>query len=250
MNLISLYCTLILQWNSQNSIDKPYWDSERIQDFDKSDGDSTIMSHDSDSERSLYLGELDGFDESKEIIYDLRERANLAHTYNTSVQYPVDSTSSVSEESGISIDSESSVNDGPARKFMRRKSSQNLLANKKFRFGTGLNSSLVFSRGHFLGDVSKMVAKRLSSSEHNEQYPDDDVNSIFYGYGAEPKKGLLDKEMIIHEREEDEMVVHTTTLMAGPDGCVVVVFKKANFIPFLDEYPGTLLSLLGTQVVI
>jgi hypothetical protein len=39
-------------------------------------------------------------------------------------------------------------------------------------------------------------------------------------------------------------------LTAGKDGCVVLVFPKASLIPFLDEFPGLLLSLLGTQVVV
>jgi hypothetical protein len=43
---------------------------------------------------------------------------------------------------------------------------------------------------------------------------------------------------------------HTSTLIAGKEGCVVLVFEKASLIPFLDEYPGLLLSLLGTQVVV
>lgn len=93
-----------------------------------------------------------------------------------------------------------------------------------------------------------MVAKRLSSSGKQKEVSDDE-NSIVYGFGSEARPGIVDG-MTILEREEDEMVVHNTTLAAGKDGCVVVVFPKASLIPFLDEYPGLLLSLLGTQVVI
>jgi CRP-like cAMP-binding protein len=56
--------------------------------------------------------------------------------------------------------------------------------------------------------------------------------------------------MVIHEQEGDSHIVHTSTLTAGKDGCVVLVFPKQSLIPFLDEYPGLLLSLLGTQVVV
>ena len=54
--------------------------------------------------------------------------------------------------------------------------------------------------------------------------------------------------MVIQENES--VIVHTSTLTAGKDGCVVLVFPKATLIAFLDEYPGLLLSLLGTQVVV
>jgi CRP-like cAMP-binding protein len=56
--------------------------------------------------------------------------------------------------------------------------------------------------------------------------------------------------MVIHEVDDDSHVVHSSTLTAGKDGCVVLVFPKSTLIPFLDDYPGLLLSLLGTQVVV
>ena len=57
-------------------------------------------------------------------------------------------------------------------------------------------------------------------------------------------------KMTIFEQEGDQHIVHSSTLAAGKDGCVVLVFPKASLILFLDEYPGLLLSLLGTQVVL
>jgi len=56
-------------------------------------------------------------------------------------------------------------------------------------------------------------------------------------------------EMVIHE-QGNHNIMHSSTLTAGKDGCVVLVFPKSSFGPFLDEYPGLLLSLLGTQVVV
>ena len=39
-------------------------------------------------------------------------------------------------------------------------------------------------------------------------------------------------------------------MMAGPEGCVAIVFPRSSLVPFLDASPGVLLSLLGTQVVV
>jgi hypothetical protein len=55
---------------------------------------------------------------------------------------------------------------------------------------------------------------------------------------------------VIYEQGAEEQLVHSSTLAAGKEGCVVLVFSKSSLIPFLDEYPGLLLSLLGTQVVV
>lgn len=139
-------------------------------------------------------------------------------------------------------------------KAMRRSSSNNRLANKvlgRLFSRRAFTAGLVFSRGHFLGDVSKMVAGKLSGD-----YLGDD-SSFNYGFG-EAREGEGDTnghdnsvgDLTIHEREGDQLVVHSSTLAAGKDGCSVIVFPKAILIPFLDEYPGLLLSLLGTQVVV
>jgi len=113
-----------------------------------------------------------------------------------------------------------------------------------------ITANLVFSRGHFLGDVSKMVAGLLSVGRKSDDLSGDD-ESFAYGYGDKPIGGDSHTMVAtIHEREGDEHIVHNSTLVAGKDGCVVLVFPKSKICPFLDEYPGLLLSLLGTQVVV
>lgn len=134
----------------------------------------------------------------------------------------------------------------------RRRSSKARFANKvlgRLYSRRAFTGGLVFSRGHFLGDVSKMVAGlfTLTDSAGDQSFP-------IYGFGDKLERtneatGHL-SEMVIHEVDEDTHVVHSSTLTAGKDGCVVLVFPKSTLIPFLDDYPGLLLSLLGTQVVI
>ena len=104
----------------------------------------------------------------------------------------------------------------------------------------------MFSRGHFLGDVSKMVAGLLASdtvAEANDEGP-------VYGFGdhVEGREDTISESVI--QEEGPEHISHSSTLTAGKDGCVVLVFPKPSIIPFLDQYPGLLLSLLGTQVVV
>ena len=139
---------------------------------------------------------------------------------------------------------------------MRRRSSRARFANKvlgrlySHRTFTG---GLIFSRGHFLGDVSKMVEGLLSSDTpslvNDESAPAYGFGNKVEGNSSDPMlKGIT--ELIIQEQEGENQVMHTSTLMAGEQGCVVLVFPKLALIPFLDAYPGLLLSLLGTQVVV
>jgi hypothetical protein len=137
---------------------------------------------------------------------------------------------------------------------IKRRGSRARFANKvlgRLYNRRAFTSGLVFSRGHFLGDVSKMVAGLLASDclpESNEDGPS-------YGFG-DKKEGDDDKrvgkiaELTIHEQEGDHHILHSSTLTAGQNGCVALVFPKSSIIPFLDAYPGFLLSLLGTQVVV
>jgi len=147
--------------------------------------------------------------------------------------------------------------DAPSRSLLRRRSSRDRFANKvlgRLYSRRAFTAGLVFSRGHFLGDVSKMVAGNLSSEfDKNE---DDDFEGE-YGFGEVNRERRVRRadsthgiDSVIHEREGDEQVVHSSTLAAGKEGCLVLYFPKASLIPFLDEYPGLLLSLLGTQVVV
>lgn len=140
------------------------------------------------------------------------------------------------------------------RRASRRRSSRARFANKvlgRLYSRRAFTGGLVFSRGHFLGDVSKMVAGLLSSDYEHEQ----DGSCPVYGFGDKvegSKEPLSDNltDMVIHEQEGDSHVVHSSTLTAGNNGCVVLIFPKESLIPFLDDYPGLLLSLLGTQVVV
>jgi len=111
-------------------------------------------------------------------------------------------------------------------------------------------SGLVFSRGHFLGDIEKMVEGLLSSAHSNEGNSArdnyyDELGCIDFG---DTDDALSMDTMTIHELQGGQHTVHTSTLAAGKDGCVVLILPKASLIPFLDNYPGLLLSLLGTQV--
>lgn len=134
----------------------------------------------------------------------------------------------------------------------RRRSSKDRFHNKilgrlhsRRIFTTGKN---VFVRGNFLGDVSKMVAGFHSpQNEFGKTLENDDEESFEFGYGD---KAEGTDTMIIHELEGDKGMLHNSTLAAGEDGCVVLVFKRDSLKPFLDEYPGVLLSLLGTQAVL
>lgn len=136
----------------------------------------------------------------------------------------------------------------------RKNSSRDRFANKvlgRLYSRRAATAGLVFSRGHFLGDVSKMVA-RLLSSYQTEREAEDDC-SLSYAFGdsqRDPDNDRMDVHETIHESESDRLVVHSSTIAAGKDGCSVIVFPKSSLIPFLDEYPGLLLSLLGTQVVV
>lgn len=143
----------------------------------------------------------------------------------------------------------------------RRRSSRDRFANKvlgRLYSRRAFTAGLVFSRGHLLGDVSKMVAGLLSGFEEGEDTQNgDDEMSAKYGFGEKTEGKKMDNphcapigELVIHEQEGDQHIKHSSTLAAGKDGCVVMVFPKSNLIPFLDEYPGLLLSLLGTQVVV
>jgi CRP-like cAMP-binding protein len=143
---------------------------------------------------------------------------------------------------------------------IRRRSSRARFANKvlgRLYSRRAFTGGLVFSRGHFLGDVSKMVAGLLSSEGMTEVHGDDGAPTYGFGDSREGLPPASDRlfdsvvsDMVIHEQEEDHYIMHSSTLTAGKEGCVVLVFPKSSLIPFLDEYPGLLLSLLGTQVVV
>lgn len=139
---------------------------------------------------------------------------------------------------------------------MKRRGSRARFANKvlgRLYNRRTFTSGLVFSRGHFLGDVSKMVAGFLASDETLRDDSDsEDGDGPSYGFGD--KKDVDDDKKMgtITEMTHNgsHLTVHNSTLTAGTDGCVALVFPKSTLTPLLDEYPGLLLSLLGTQVVV
>jgi hypothetical protein len=88
---------------------------------------------------------------------------------------------------------------------------------------------LVFSRGHLLSDTSRMVSGNLAHIHHTGRT--ENMGSIGHGLAGD------------HH-------CHTSNMIAGPDGSVVMVFPRSSLVQFLDGNPGVLLSLLGTQVVV
>jgi len=133
-----------------------------------------------------------------------------------------------------------------------RRPSKNRFANKvlgRLYNRRAFASGLVFSRGHFLGDIEKMVEGLLSSAQSegdSKRGNYDDFDSSF-NFGENEDTLSLDTLTIM---EGNQHTAHTSTLAAGKDGCVVLILPKASLIPFLDAHPGLLLSLLGTQVVV
>jgi hypothetical protein len=90
-------------------------------------------------------------------------------------------------------------------------------------------SGLVFSRGHLLSDTSRMVSGNLAHIHHT---------------GRQETTGSIGNALA------GDHHCHTSNMVAGSDGCVVMVFPRSSLVQFLDGNPGVLLSLLGTQVVV
>lgn len=89
---------------------------------------------------------------------------------------------------------------------------------------------LIFSRGQFLSDTSRMVSGNLAN-----------INRAT-GVETRSRSSFTSNSHDHHS--------HTCNLMAGAQGCVVMVFPRSTLVPFLDNNPGLLLCLLGTQVVV
>ena len=90
---------------------------------------------------------------------------------------------------------------------------------------------LVFSRGNLLSDTSRMVSG--------------DLANLGRAMDSDSLRGSMSTGMSSQDHH-----CHTSNLLAGPKGCVVMVFPKSTLVTFLDNNPGVLLCLLGTQVVI
>eukprot|EP00980_Cylindrotheca_fusiformis_P005979 scaffold1278_cov191-Cylindrotheca_fusiformis.AAC.4 len=130
----------------------------------------------------------------------------------------------------------------PRSSFLRKESVRARFENKvlgQIHSREAYTGGLVFSRGHFLGDISRMFFGHVNTDLRTEQ------TGRAFDFSNE---SLHDR--VIQENDSEDQKGHSSTLIAGKDGCVVLVFEKSTLIPFLDEYPGLLLSLLGTQVVV
>jgi hypothetical protein len=185
----------------------------------------------------------------------LRKRAELLIGGTHPSDVSVGSSHDGSLDSEVALDTLDEGIDSKDRRssMSRRRSSRARFANKvlgRLYSRRAFTGGLVFSRGHFLGDVSKMVAGLFTTVEAQG-----DQSFPVYGFGDKTEGSKEQAEhlsdMVIHEADDvDSHVVHSSTLTAGKDGCIVLVFPKSTLIPFLDDYPGLLLSLLGTQVVV
>lgn len=80
-------------------------------------------------------------------------------------------------------------------------------------------SGLIFSRGHFLSDISRMVSGDLAYVQHSDE-------------------------------KKDRGHCHSSSMVAGRNGCVAMVFQRSSLVPFLEGNPGVLLMLLGTHAVV
>jgi hypothetical protein len=127
----------------------------------------------------------------------------------------------------------SSSRDQTLERYARRESIY-----ARYRNRLTIATGVVFTKGHFLGDVSSMVAGLLLPAYVDNNLCDGDVVDS------------LDGIWIGDEQRKDSMQLHNSTLVAGDRGCVALLFPKSRLIPFFDEYPGLLLSLLGTQAVL
>ncbi|GKY99634.1 hypothetical protein MPSEU_000917500 [Mayamaea pseudoterrestris] len=134
--------------------------------------------------------------------------------------------------------------------MFRRRSSRARHANKvlgRLYSRQASAGGLVFSRGHFLGDMSKMVSGLLANDATVELGKDD--SGPEYGLGDNSSE-QLNASSLSEDTGRKSHLKHSSTLIAGKDGCVALAFPKSSLVGFLDEYPGFLLSLLGTQAIV
>ena len=197
----------------------------------------------------------ESFNDLTKLSRGLQKRADSLTSYSGHDSKTDDSVIDDLDEEFATETRRSSVRSGDESRTsrqLRRRSSRDRFANKvlgRLYESRAFTAGLVFSRGHFLGDVSKMVAGLLAKKDASA-----DESSAQYGFGGEgsSQDGLAsapEPPMVVNG-EEEERVYHSSTLAAGKDGCVVLVFPKSSLIPFMNEHPGILLSLLGTQVVV
>jgi hypothetical protein len=208
--------------------------------------------------RTNSMSEADDFDRLSKTLKEKAE--SVGKDDNVSI---ADSHDEFSHSSDGQISDEKAEDRDRRSALTRRRSSRARFVNKvlvRLCDRRAFTGGLVFSKGHFLGDVSKMVAGLLSTrgdaSTTGDIEAQDQGGESFptYGFGekAESKKVGIERlsDMIIHEKDGEGRILHTSTLTAGAEGCIVLVFPKETLTGFLDGYPGLLLSLLGTQVIV
>ena len=81
----------------------------------------------------------------------------------------------------------------------------------------------------------------------NDYIPDTD--------NEEENKDTSNDEANNKEKENDlisseQIYTYTSTLVAGEKGCTIIAIPKDRLASFLDDNPGVLLSLLGTQITV
>jgi len=202
------------------------------------------------------MPEGDDFDKLSKTL--MRRAETLGKDDNVSI---CDSHDEYSQSSDGQLSTELDDDRDRRQSMTRRRSSRARLMNKalvRLYDRRAFTGGLVFSKGHFLGDVSKMVADLLAKNGDSSVNVDVGGNGeeSLPSYGFGERKASKSKEsgdlssMVIHEKDEEEHITHTSTLTAGQEGCVVLMFPRKIFTEFLDAHPGLLLSLLGTQVIV
>lgn len=201
------------------------------------------------------MSDADDFDRLSKTL--IRRAESLGRDDTVSV---CDSHDEFSQSSDGQLSTELSDDRDRRSSLTRRRSSRARFVNKALvrlydrRTFTG---GLVFSKGHFLGDVSKMVAGLLSatgdSSVAGDSSGQGEESLPSFGFGEKKDKNDRNEilsNMVIHEKDVEGRILHTSTLTADQGGCIVLVFPRESLTEFLDAHPGLLLSLLGTQVIV
>jgi len=230
-------------------------DSEKRMDSDSDDDGRILLDYFFGRTKRSTMSDADDFDRlSKTLI----KRAESLGRDDISVCSSHDDFSQSSDgQNSMEIE-----DDRDRRKSLtRRRSSRARFVNKalvRLYDRRAFTGGLVFSRGHFLGDVSKMVAGLLSNAGDcdgtNGGAGQGDEYLPSYGFGEKKESKSKERQnlsnMIIHEKDGGDSILHTSTLTAEKEGCIVLVFPRKSLTEFLDAHPGLLLSLLGTQVIV
>jgi len=209
------------------------------------------------SGRTTSMSDADDFDRLSKTL--IRRAESLGKDDNISV---CDSHDDFSQSSDGQMSTELDDDRDRRQSMTRKRSSRARFVNKalvRLYDRRAFTGGLVFSRGHFLGDVSKMVAGLLSNAGDSSVVTTDvveqgDESLPSYGFGEKIESKSNESEtlsnMVIHEKDEESRILHTSTLTAEQEGCIVLVFPRESLTEFLDAHPGLLLSLLGTQVIV